>query len=679
MFALQYQDGFLDLAEGENPLTSWVSTAFNAQEDLLGSGNPVPFELANTPGNNLKLKFANQLGARLSREDIEVVIWLFGMPWKRCSFSFNLKNGRISGYCKIDNGEFAKLIKEKILPDVFVLTENGNFIDHDWVFVGNSHSETVSAIVNSLTPGAAPYTFYPYISPVLFGEYSGEEGMQQWIQPRVINRYHAGGFMVGTSSPEILKDHWYCPSFYLVWTIKKVCTYLGYEAIGDVFESEVINSMVIDNNSVYDMNDVFNESGWKIAPARHLPSIKLNDFFKYLREFFKIIYYFNSDTKQAHFMLSDTVLKSPERINLDGCIEKGLPSTDKVSETGFELVQAVDSDDEYFKILPYTKSFFIGGDRSQKKVELPITTCFMRKEVNGDHPTGATWRIPLKKQRGNAYSNRAIDSEAYNPTNYGRNQFSLRLLAYMGMVNDSMGDPYPYACSDGLAPDGQTLIGDSLWLGGVTGILERYHRNWYTFYIKTERVELRLNLPNIILSRLSPIKKVCFTTDEGVRLEALMDQLDFIPTSNRLLKCDFNVFPNYNLPAADIAANSDFATGETINENTVYVKLVEINPESAYRRPFLGAKILYWTSIDLQAQFFADSEATVPVSVNGLVLNVVNEKVKNGNFTSVISQYTCYGETQILIDNAMTYYHKNRNRTTQKFILADGEGYFKIT
>jgi hypothetical protein len=678
MFALQYQDGFLDLAEGENPLTSWVSTAFNSSDDLLGSGNPVPFELADTANNHRLLNFANQLAARLSREDIEVTIWLFGMPWKRCTFSFNLKNGRISGYCKIDNGEFARLIKEKELPVVFVITKNGSFVDHDWIFVGNTNPETIAAITDSLTPGARPFTFYPFINTTLFGAYSGADGLQQWVQPIVINRWHAGGFLSGTTEAEVLKDHWYCPALYLTWVIKKVCTYLGYEAIGDFLESAFIKSLVIDNNSVYDMTDVFSEFGWKIAPARHLPKMKVTDFFKWLREEFKIIYYFNSDTKQASFMLSDTVLSSPDRIDIDGCIEKGRPTTEKVAETGFELVQGIDSDDEYFKILPYTKSFFIGGDRAQKKVELPISTCFMNKEANPDQPVAANWRIPFKKQRGNAYSNRALDSEAHNPTDYGRNGFSLRLLAYKGMVNDSAGNPYPYACSDGLGIDGVTVIGDSLWLGGDRGILEKYHRSWYTFFIRTEKVELRAYLPNLVLARMSPLKKLRFATDEGVQLEALMDQLEFVPVKERLLKCDLNVYPNYNLAAADIGTNSDFSAGEIINVNTVYVKLIETNYEYAYRRPFLGARTLYWISADIVAQFFSDINGTIPVVVNGLVLNVITEQVRNGSFTSFTNQYTCYGDTHVVIASAQMFYHKGSEQKSQKFVLADGDGYFKI-
>lgn len=678
MFALQYQDSFLELADGENPVIRWVATTFNNSEDLLGSKSVLSFEFAETPGNHARLSYANQLAARLKRTDIEVTIWLFDMPWKRCMVSLSLKNGRITGFAKIDNGEFATIIKERDLAQIFVKTSNGVFVDHDWIFVGNSNPSTVAAVVDSLTPGAAPYTFYPYINTALFGDYSGEEGQQQWTQPRIINRWEAGGFQVGTILPEDLKSHWYTPSLYLTWVIKKVCAYLGYEATGDVFEDEFIISLVIDNNSVYSETEVFSPDGFKIAPARHLPKIKLNEFFKHLREQFKIIYYFNSDTKKAHFVLSDTVLADDERIEIN--VERFKPTAAKTEETGYELIQGIDDKDELFKVIPYVKSFFIGDDRVAKKVELPISTCFMRKEQNPDHPGSPVWRIPMKKQLGNAYSDRAIDSQAHNPVDYGRNDFGLRLLSYRGMMADGNGNFYPYATSDGLDVAGEISICPSLWLGGESGILERYQRSWYAFYLMTELVELVAYLPNIVLRRMSPLKKIRFQTDEGIYLEALMDEVEFrADRKERLLKADIKVYPNYNVSALIDASNTQFASGDIVNEATVYVKLIEINYERTYRRPFPGAKTLYWISADIIAEFYSDAGGTIPVSVNGLVLTVINEKVTNGSYSTFTNHFTCYGDTFTVIENLITWYHKGDKTETQKFVLADGNGYFKIS
>lgn len=679
MFALQYNNEFLDIVDPEAVVTRWVSTAFNDPDKLLGSGSELSFELADTDANAARLGFANQLANRLARKDIEVTIWLFDMPWKRCLFSFNLKDGKISGHTRIDNAEFSDVIKEKTLPQVFIKTLDGAFLDHDWIFVGSTADDTVAAIVDSLTPGVAPYAFYPHINTDIFGEYSGPDGEQQWTQPRVINRWQSGGFLIGSTVPEEIKSHWYSPSLYLTWVIKKVCTFLGYEAVGDFFEDPDIISLVIDNNSVYNMTDVFAETGWKIAPARHLPDLKITEFFKKIREEWRVIYYFDSDTRQAHFALSETVLNSPERIDLEGCIEKGRPTTTKTNETGFELVQGIDEDDELFKILPYIKSYFIGGDRVQKKIEVPVATCFMRREVNADHLALGTWRLPIKKQLGNAYSDKALDSAAHNPVDYGRNKFAFKILSYRGMMADSLGNAYPYATSDGLAPDGVTEICKSLWLGGTNGILENYQRHWSTFLIRTELTELRALLTKEILSRLSPIRKIRFPSAEGIYLEALMSEVKIRGGKDFKIRTDLHVYPNYNVSGADESINMNFLSGETVNENLIYVKIVETESDRAWRRPFLGARTLYWISTNFTAQFYSDLDGTVPFSVNGLTLNITIEHNIDGRFAADTKQYTCFGETFQFITDYITYYHKGSTTNTHKVILAEGPGYFKIS
>lgn len=679
MFALQYGDHFLEILNPEQVVTRWVSTAFNEPDKLIGSGSVLSFDLAPTPANHARMGYANQLASRLARKDIEVTVWLFGMPWKRCLFTFDLKDGLISGYTKIDHSVFADVIKEKELPAVFVKTKNGAFVDHEWVELGGSGWESIhQAIFDSLTPGTAAYTFFPYINTTLFGDYSGEDGSSLYTQPRVINPWANGAFPGISINPDEIKSTWYTPFFSLAWVIKKACTYLGFEAVGDIFDDPLFNSLVIDNSAVYNMQDVTAADSWKIAPARHLPRIKLNDFFKYLRENYRIIYYFNSDTKQAHFSSSDSVLSSPERIDLDGCIEKARPTTKKNPETGYELVQGIDPDDELFEVLPYVKSYFIGGDRVQKKIEVPIGTCFMHREINVKDLNGAIWRIPMKKQLGNAYSAKALNSSAHNPEDYGRNKFSLRVLSYRGMMADSLGNGYPYATSDGLAPDEETEICPSLWLGGSNGMLENYHRKWYTFLIRSELITLKAYLTTFILSILSPIRKIRFPTNEGVFIEALMDQVEFSGSKDRLLKCELQVYPNYNTAGADDAINTDFVSGVVENPPGVYCWLETVWVRDEYRRPFLGKKVLLSTTSHVVARFYSDAGKINPVEVNGLVINVVREYQHNGHFNTFNTQHTCWGTTENIFLFQQTYYQKGSETTNVKFVLADGDGYLKV-
>lgn len=682
MFALQYGDGFLELVDAESVVTKWVSTAFNASDKLQGSGSELPFELADTPANNKLLGYSNQLANRLARKEIEVVIWLFGMPWKRCKFSYNLKNGKINGFTKIDNAEFADVIKEKEIGQVFIKTKNGSFEDHEWISLGNTPLEVSASVANSHTPGAEAYCFFPYVNSGLFGAYSGEEGTQLWVQPDIINRWKNGEIIWRVADVPVLEqgEYWYTPFLYWSWVIKKVCSYLGYEAIGDFFDSDFQKTLVFDNTAVYSYADMWlNPTGFKFAPARHLPRIKINEFFKIIRDDFRVIYYFDSDTRQAHFTLSATVLDSQERIDLDGCIEKGRPTTDPTPESGFELVQGIDDDDELFELLPYTKSFFIGGDRLQKKIPSGISTTFMWREQNRDEAGLPYWRIPIKKQIGNAYGDVwPVGSQAHNPQDYGRNKFSLRLLSFHGLMYDSLGNLYPYACSDGLAPDGVTEISQSLWLGGSNGMIENYLRKWYAFLIRTEAVELMAYLTTLILCKLSPLKKIRFATTEGVHLEALLDEVRFSPSSKRLLRSELRVYPNYNVSGADDAINLDFVSGEIVNPTPFYVKIEEINDKRSYRRPLFVLKVLMRISADIVVSFYSDEAGTIPVSVNGLLINVIHQNINNLSFSSETKHYTCYGETYTILSGVEIFYQNGSTHRTAKMVLADGPGYLKL-
>ncbi len=669
MFALQYQDSFLELAGRESPVIRWVSTAFNDAEILEGSGS-YPIELAASPANDLLLNFSTQLANRLARKDIEVTVYLMGQPWKRCTLTYDLKNGRPSGHLKIDNGELSARLKNISLPDVFVITTAGVFVDHDWIFVGNSTAETEAAVLAALPKGGAPYAFYPFKNSGLFGTYSGEGTPEYDVETEIFNRWVAGSFLSGSLSPE---SYWFCPALYLTWVIKKVCRFLGYEAVGDFFDSEFINSLVIDNNSVYNIHDLFNEDGFSIAPARHLPEIKLADFFKKLRNTFKLVYYFNSNTRQAHFQLSAGVLSSPERVELDGFIEKKRVSTTKLGETGYELRQAIDSKDRLAEFLPYTKSFFIGETTVPKPVDVPIGTTFMKYETNDDMVGSPAWRIPYKDQLGNAYSVKAEGSSAHNPTGWGRNQWDLKLVSYQGLQQDSLADDYPYATSDGLAPDNTTVLTDSCWLGGARGILAIYHTLWYIFYLRTEIIELSARLTSLLLNKLSPLKKIRWATEEGVHLEALLSQVEFTADERKqLLNSELTVYPFYNQQAADLPGYSNFTGGEIANPDTTYIRMYVVERSRTYRRKFLGAKVLESIIVDVVYDFYSDIAGTIGKSVNKLKINGVRHKTStDGNSDT---PYTFigdgYGFTEQLV---IQFYQKNSYKESYTWTLSAGD------
>lgn len=679
MFALQYGDSFLELAGRESPLIRWVSTAFNDDQVLEGSGS-YPIDLAPSAANDALLNFSTHLANRMARKDIEVVVHLMNQPWKRCTYSYEIRDGQPSGHLKIDNGELANRLKNIELPNVFVKTTNGVFADHEWLLLGTSPTTTGASVEASLAQGAAPYTFFPQINEGLFGTFTpeDEEAAPYDENTRIINRWFSYGFLVSNSDAEVNSGMWYNPSFYLTWVIKKVCRFLGYEAIGDFFESDFINSLVIDNNSVYNLNQIFAEGGFSIAPALHLPNIKLTDFFKKLRGQFKLVYYFNSNTKQVHFQLGSSVLSSPERVDLDGYVEKRKLTTTKFEETGYELIQPIDSKDKLSEDLPYTKSFFIGETLIPKKVEVPIGTTFMKYEINQDQTGTPVWRIPIKNQLGNAFGIYAKGSAAYNPEGWGRNQWELRLISYQGLQQDADSLDYPYATSDGLAPDNTTVLSDSCWLGGSRGILEIYHKLWYVFLLRTEKVELSARLTSLLLNQLSPLKKVRWATDEGVHLEALLSQVEFTADENKqLLKSEITVYPFYNQQAADLPGYSNFTGGEIENANPTFVKMEIVETSRTFRRKFLGARVLESIISSIIYTFYSDFAATIPKSVTNLEVNRVNHRISTDGNSDYPISLTANGFT-LVQTGLITYYWKGDDMTRYTFTLSEGD-YVRLT
>ncbi|MGY0037627.1 hypothetical protein [Pedobacter sp. NJ-S-72] len=503
--------------------------------------------------------------------------------------------------------------------------------------------------MSSLNPTAAPYTFFPYANETVLGG-DGDT----YTQPRVVNPWTSTGFRFSTNDGDLSKKTWYSPCLYLTWVIRKVCNYLGYEPIGDFFDDPWINSLVIPNNGVYNIKDVFTSEGFKLAPARHLPKIKLNDFFKFLREEFRLIYYFNSDTKTASFTLSDTVIiTSTQRVPLDGCVQKGQYTTKKSTETGYELTQGSDDGDDLYKFKPYVKSFFIGGALVPKTIEVPIGTCFMTIEGNKDDSRNGVWRIPEMRQIGNAYSTISEGSPADNPQDWGRNDFKLKLLSYRGMQSDSKGNQYPFATSDGLAPDAITRLCPSLWLGGDQGILTRYHhKKWYNFYLQSEETRLRVLLPNSILNQLSPIRKIRFATDEGVHLETLFSKITFqADDEKQLVKADLTVFPIYNASQNPMGNGDDFTSGEVVNPIVIWVRMYQENfNEQHMGWPRRGT--VTDRHADIVLYFYYDKDQQFPMEVAGLSVRLM--KSTNGvaeaiYFNASGSKFICHSTSCIIL------------------------------
>ncbi len=625
MIRLKKDGKYFELAPNEKITTEWLSTVFN-EEDTFSGSYTYPFKAGFTPVNNTLLQNAQQLENRSARKTTMVTIEVFGRPWKQAKMNFDITPDGYEMNCLIDNAEFAKLIKEKMLSDVFVIYDGGVFKDYVYDLLGSTQTETFNAFLErAKNPGKGSCVFYEQKNDTMFGSFNDGGTDLPYAADYRINPYTpTSNFLRLAMGPSEFNKYFYSPSYYLVWVVQKLCGYLGFEATGDFLTDPFTKTLVIDNPCFFGIREMFAVDGCKLAPAKHLPKIKIADFIKQLRSTFQLAIYFDGNERRAYFNYSADIIQSGDTVDITGYTEPGLTIKSNLP-AGYELTQAIDSNDDLFKTFEYVKTFTIGESDEFVKKENFFGTLFMSSLTEPRVGTTAKYRIPRKRLVGNGYTEAAVGTASENQTGYTKNEFTLRLLNYQGLKKDSAGTDYTYACSDSAEPDG-TASKDALalWLGGDNGLIKRFIKDWYIFYLRTESVELTAHMPGYILHNMSPLKKLAFTTTTQARMTALFSQVSFESADEHAdrLSAKLVVFPIYNQAASDLKTFTEFKPTEVENPGQIYVKfrLVETEREEI---GFLKTKVVLKIVNDGFLDFFSDKECTKPRSVSNLPVNML--------------------------------------------------------
>jgi hypothetical protein len=631
MIRLKKDGQYFDIAPGETITTEWVSTVFNDEAEFNGSYT-YPVKAPFTPRNNSLLNNAHLIENRSARYSTMVTIEIFGRPWKEAKLTFDVTPDGYEMNCLIDNAEFAKLIKEKLLPDAFVNYSEGVFTEFVYDRLSSNRQDTIYELMDRVhNPGKGSCVFISQKNDGLFGSFNGE-GELPYSPSYSINYYTpAIDFLAYITQPANRKIAFYNPSYYLHWVLRKVCLYLGFEATGDFFTDPDTKTLIIDNTGFLDMADVFAADGCKLAPARHLPNIKMAEFFKVLRTTFKLAIYFDGNERKAYFNYAPQIIQNTDGVDITGYTEPGITIQSYVP-SGYEIIQASDDDDALFKNFEYVKSYFIGDNKDPQKLTSFTGTLFMT-DLKEERPgLGSTWRIPRKNQVGNGYTPSALGTDAYNEKGYGKNEFSFRLLNYRGSRLDSKGNQYFYATSDGKDSDGvEHPTALCLWLGGTNGLINRFLKKWLMFFLRTEEVEITAHLPGDLLLQLSPVKKLLFTTATRALIPAMINQISFeqsdVYTSRIAAK--IKIYPIYNQAATDVKAFTEVVIGEIENPGKIYVKL---RLDERHRDELKAGNIMIVFNIFQNGflDFFSDEACTKPRSVSSLKVKLIyNYRGKN--------------------------------------------------
>lgn len=631
MIAISYQQEYFDLSDGEKITAELVSTVFNEDDDFLGSYT-YPVKAPFSPKNNRLVKNAHLIENRSSRYQLEVTLYVFERPYKKCRLTFDVTAEGYSMYLAIDNAVFAGLIKATSLQDLFTVYEAGVFKNYITLYMGHSRAETLAQLAYAVqNPGAGPCVFFPYRNEKLIGEFSGTAAQGYENGLKYFNPYH-GSFEAPAGAPSVGTTYFYTPFFYLRWMVQQVCAFLGFEATGEFISDERVKGLTMYNSALLPYDQIFSDNGCLLTPVQHLPGFKLNDFIKELRSTFKLAIDFNANDRKAYFNYAPEIIESRDVVDISGQTEPGF-EIKAYTPSGYELVQQLDDRDAMFTLYEYTKSFFIGDQTEPKELTGIAGTVFSTTSAEPRSGTSATWRLPWMQQEGNTYSPVFSGAASFNDTTLAvpelsRNEFGLRLINYRGLQPDSAGQLYPYASGDDLDSDGfYRACPVSLWLGGERGMIGTFQRSWLLYFLRTEQVELSAYLTAAKLLELSPLRRVVWRTETQVLMSALLSQLSFETSDARAgrLAAKLTVFPVYGMAAAGDPAYLQITAGTVINQGgvasvpvTIYVRLRTVQTSITYHQ-VNGFNSLVWTrDVDVYFDFFSDAAGTAAYSVQDL-------------------------------------------------------------
>lgn len=524
-FAIKYKDIFLDLEEDSYLTVDWFSTLFNEAEIFKGSYS-YAVKLKLSEKNKGLLRMPHLIENRTSRVRYPVSILLFGQTWKNALLEVELVQDYISGNLLIDNSIIAEVLKETTIPDLFSKLDATGKKVFDSIDIGSTYFEKWG-YMNSTVNGESPFVFPTFKN---FG-WDGEFGHGP---DRIINEF----IPPGNQYALFTNSNLFSPMFFLSWLIINICERIGFKAIGGFFENEEVGRWVIFNNSYYTGREITTD-GFSIVVSRHLPNVTIGNFFKVLRNDFKIPIYFDSLKRTVTMDLPNSYLENNDFVELG---DNTILNSTKIK--GGELKKyiinrsksQIDGVQQFFDSID---SLSLGVSEAPTKIELNISSPKMG-EYYVDRNNNWTYRMPIADHIGNVYDQILVDSNAFNKEGeFNRNEFTFMILSFRGLMQCIPGEPdlmIPYATSDNRnalsEPQNEWISTDPL---GDNGWIRKVCQPFYQMLSLTEEVEFDTLLPIQKFLTIDPLSKVRFRSKNGSIATLILDKITFEPSNRNSL------------------------------------------------------------------------------------------------------------------------------------------------
>jgi hypothetical protein len=483
------------------------------------------FNIAATSVNKKILGFHNRIGKKNIRlMEFDCKLYFDGVLLVEGKISVSKSTDNYySCYIKTGLGEFFSIMKDTSMQD----------IDYDGQrLIGNDDTE-IAAYYDDVINGSYPdydFAVFPVKNMAFFDGSTREAVYRANIQ--YIN-YYRSGFI----SP----DKMISPFPYVPYVIKQIFETNGFTIENNLFETDPdLKQLVIYNATShskwrYSGGVYFFEFANYINLNQNVPDVPVSDFIEGIPSMFAIGFFPDHVNRRIRIERYKDIILDPQAIDWsENCIV--LPEVSDEYFVGYKLEFTLDSADEYaeenvksmegliiedavatFASLPiignennatryvnydwqyynwttycpdgwnyYCQEFidYWEGDGSLVFTSDISTLCTIRHKDDHQGAYNRYWLTPITEQPGNNEAMWKVTGEMHE------NEFSLRLLFFRGMFQDSDGNDYPLGSYDVWDHSGSKISTANLALkwDGPYGLYENLWKDYLHWYINVRRL-----------------------------------------------------------------------------------------------------------------------------------------------------------------------------------------------
>lgn len=438
MINIQVGDEYIDIDERASFSLSAFSPFFT--RDSIPGSKIYNVSAKITPRNQRIFGFSEQLNnTARGKEYADVKVFFFGLLWKVGTFKLRDVNNAYNFSFHTDSGDIQLKIKNRKMP-------------------GADLGIMPMALNTTEIYPTANHVFFPVKNPEFYGDANPNFN-------GIINDYNqASGIPFNNEDDSVTNEFGMVPFPFLLHLLDSLFKSLGYYGIdGDWVNDDNIKRVVVYNN--VDVEHLSVHAG-SVTYNKHVPDVGIGSFLIDVAIFFGVVPKINPVTKKVTMVTIKDWLTSTQYTDISSKVGRGFKLEPNDSD-GFKFEMTPDDSDPLFDSDPDWKSLQFGNGSEEIKTEAGIME--MITEIRAS--TGGEWTIPYSMQPG--------VSETYGLS--VDNRSSLRFMIFNGLVNDSLGNPYP---------QGHILRpGFSLRWDGEDGIVNRCYSEYMDWKSYTELVE----------------------------------------------------------------------------------------------------------------------------------------------------------------------------------------------